>query len=985
MLSISPTISGRDLATSRVSTRDRDKEKIGRLDQVPAPPAHAFARPGEFNACRDRLLRREPRFVAITSPSETGSVSLESAMSLRGAGGSGKSVLAADMARDDAIRRRFPDGVFWVAAGRGASGTEAKAVTLQADLAVRLGSPLGVATSHLGKHHLTKLLANRACLIILDDVRETIDAQRLDVVDRHSASRILITTRQGQVVSELEAVEVPLEPLSDDQAAAFLASWRDGSDAADATLREVASECGGLPIALAVCGALASVGLPWREIARRLKDLDPAKLKREELDYGLRAIAIAINAFEKTSPETVRRYRELAVFPEQVKIPESVVAMFWEETTRCDARRARHDLETLARMRLLTLEETPSGRRVSLGNIQHDYVKTTHSGLTKSNHQIVEAYRQLLPDGWPTGPDDGYFFQHLIDHLRGAGSHGVARALLQNPDWMTAKLRTSGVVSLITDYEPFVSDEVFALIQGALRLSVAVIERDPSLLRSQLQGRLRGLVGQDVLGKLRESSEGVPWLSSLAPSLNAPGGPLLRTLDGHHASVRAVVLTSDGKHALSASNDKTLRLWNVESGKTVRELRGHADVVNAVALSPDGKYALSASDDHTLRLWNLAAGETVSEMIGHTGIVSAVVFTPDAHYAVSASWDHTLRLWNLGTGVTASTLRGHTDIVTSVVILPDGKRALSASWDHTLRLWDLATGECLGILRGHTGRITAVVITPDGKHALSASWDHTLRIWDLATGETLRELRGHAQLITAVRLTPDGKQAISASHDHTLRLWDLATGATLYELRGHTNLVNAVALTADGKRALSASWDQTLRLWNLTTGKSEGEFQGHTHLVNGVTVSPDGKQAISTSWDLTLQHWDLESCESAREFQGRIRSVNAATLSADGKHVLSAAFDHTIRYWNLETGETVRELKGHTNLVNAVALTPDGKNALTASDDHTLRLWNLKSGAQIASYAADSPLMNCGVSADGSTFVARDSTGRVHLLRQEVA
>ena len=113
--------------------------------------------------------------------------------------------------------------------------------------------------------------------------------------------------------------------------------------------------------------------------------------------------------------------------------------------------------------------------------------------------------------------------------------------------------------------------------------------------------------------------------------------------------------------------------------------------------------------------------------------------------------------------------------------------------------------------------------------------------------------------------------------------------------------------------------------------------------------------------------------------------LTSVALTPDGKNALTASNDHTPKLWNIQTGETVRELKGHTNLVNAVALTPDGKNALTASDDHTLRLWNLKSGAQIASYAADSPLMNCGVSADGSTFVARDSTGRVHLLRQEVA
>ena len=1149
MLSVGPRMVGRNMTATVVSTRE--KPRLGRLDQIPSLPPHPFARRVEFDTCRDHLLRHDRRAVVITSPPETGSMSLESASMLRGAGGAGKSVLAAMLARDESIRRRFPDGIYWVAAGQGRSGTEAKAILLQADLAKRLGSPMTVATPHLGKHHLTKLLAHRACLVILDDIRDTIDARRLDVIDRHSASRILITTREGSAAADLEAIEVPLNSLSDEDSAAFLSEWNYRSDVTDIHLQEIASEFGRRPLALAILGALANGGLSWKEIVKRFHLAEHSVMDGNDSDECRRSIGLAIDTLKKAHPTIVDRYQALAVFPSNVRIPESVVAMYWEAMSNQGPRESRRDLELLARLQLLTLEESQSGVYVMLDNIRHDYVVATHPGLTRANHLLVEAYRGAILKGWETGPDDGYFFQHFTEHLRGSGSHHVVRSLLLNPDWMTAKLRAAGIVPLIADYEPFATDKVFAQVQGALRLSAAILERDPSLLRGQLQGRLEGVLSKEILQQLEHSDDNVVWLRSLAPSLTAPGGPLIRTLDGHHASVRTVVLTPDGKHALSASNDTTLRLWNVETGKTVRELRGHANVANAVTLSPDGKYALSASDDHTLRLWKLSAGETVHELIGHTGIVSAAVFTPDAHHAVSASWDHTLRLWNLGTGGTVSTMRGHADIVTAVVILPDGKRALSASWDHTLRIWDLATGESVGILRGHTGRLTAVVITPDGKHALSASWDHTLRLWDLATGETVREFRGHTQLVTAVAVTPDGKRAISASHDQSLRLWDLGTGETIHELRGHSALVNAVALTHDGQRAVSASWDQTLRVWNLATGKSEGELQGHTHLVNSVTLSVDGGHAFSTSWDQTLQHWEIGASQAARDAQGRIHSVNAATLSPDGTRVLTASFDHTLHYWNLatgktlrelkghtnlvtaivisrdgnhavsaswdqtlrlwdlasgktirelrghngwitsvaltpdgtqalsasndktlrlwdlasgrtvrefrghtdlvnavalsnhgtraistswdhtlrlwdletgrslreiaghafltavaltpdgkhaltasndhsprlwniQTGETVRELKGHTNLINAVALTPDGKNALTASDDHTLRLWNLTTGMHITSFAADSPVMNCGISADGSTFIARDSAGRVHLLRQEV-
>jgi WD40 repeat protein len=85
----------------------------------------------------------------------------------------------------------------------------------------------------------------------------------------------------------------------------------------------------------------------------------------------------------------------------------------------------------------------------------------------------------------------------------------------------------------------------------------------------------------------------------------------------------------------------------LETGQTIRTLEGHADWVSAVAVTPDGRRAVSASGDQTLRLWNLETGQTLRTLEGHTDIVTAVAVTPDGRRAVSASWDRTLRLWDL--------------------------------------------------------------------------------------------------------------------------------------------------------------------------------------------------------------------------------------------------------------------------------------------------------------------------------------------------
>ena len=121
-----------------------------------------------------------------------------------------------------------------------------------------------------------------------------------------------------------------------------------------------------------------------------------------------------------------------------------------------------------------------------------DYLVRRAPDLPALHDQLLAAYRDQCPGGWASGPDDGYFYQHLAHHLHQADRIPELTALLLDLDWMTAKLATGTISGLLADYDTLPADPALRLVAGALRLSAHVLADDPGQLPSQLTGRLAG-------------------------------------------------------------------------------------------------------------------------------------------------------------------------------------------------------------------------------------------------------------------------------------------------------------------------------------------------------------------------------------------------------------------------------------------------------------------------------------------------------------
>jgi cytidyltransferase-like protein len=294
-------------------------------------------------------------------------------------------------------------------------------------------------------------------------------------------------------------------------------------------------------------------------------------------------------------------------------------------------------------------------------------------------------------------------------------------------------------------------------------------------------------------------------------------------LEGHTDQVQAIATAGD-RLVISASCDKTLKVWDLETRSEVRSLKGHLLWVNGVAVTQDGKLAISASEDGTIRAWDVQTGKELCcaeehpfsqlsvsrDMLSRKGIsgsVFGVALSEDGKLAVSVSGDPQLRVWKLkldGKTPTVrekTTLAGHTRGVRAVVLSGDGQIAISASDDRTLRIWNVARGVTLQVIEGHGDRVLAVALRADAKLAVSASADKSLRVWDLDSGRQKVILEGHSDEVCGIALSPDGCLAASTSYDRTLKLWDVETGRELATFSAPYSLL-CCAVSNNGKTVL---------------------------------------------------------------------------------------------------------------------------------------------------------------------------------------
>ncbi|HUN09550.1 MAG TPA: NB-ARC domain-containing protein, partial [Aggregatilineales bacterium] len=414
---------------------------LGRLWEVPSVSEGYLQRLDELNMARGLLLAHAT--TAVTA------VGRDNRVAIQGMGGLGKTVLAAMLCRDEAVRMAFPDGIFWLT-----FGMQPQIESLMARLASYVeGRATALSDVESLRTLLVTLLGDKRCLLVLDDIWDHQHVRGL--LGLGPQVRVLVTTRKQDVVRAVDAAIHTLQMLNNEDARLLLAK------SSGVTLEKlpkatagILKACNGLPLALDMIGRALKGKLlnRWDTMLNRLQNEELPDIPIQSADYNKgynnlwTVVHVSVAELQEDMGEAVEGcYLDLAVFPDDAQVPEATLVTYWA-ARGLNVEDVQDLLDSLVDRALLlreTRDETLSLYKPH--DLQLDYmrgrVKQSGQGPTALHERLLRAYN---PENrpWHQVPDDHYLYLRLAYHLQELGRMDeLHRLAVGSPEWRNAKFR----------------------------------------------------------------------------------------------------------------------------------------------------------------------------------------------------------------------------------------------------------------------------------------------------------------------------------------------------------------------------------------------------------------------------------------------------------------------------------------------------------------------------------------------------------------
>ncbi|NEQ82242.1 MAG: hypothetical protein F6K26_18900 [Moorea sp. SIO2I5] len=492
--------------------------------------------------------------------------------------------------------------------------------------------------------------------------------------------------------------------------------------------------------------------------------------------------------------------------------------------------------------------------------------------------------------------------------------------------------------------------------------------------------------------------------------LNLRTEKIIKEIDSHTAPIVAIAFTPDGKRFISASLDKTIKVWDTKYRKELLTLTGHNDSIYAVTITPDGKTLISTSKDKTLKVWNLESVDKHSKVIDDKKTVNDVIITPDSKQAIFGLTYNIVTVYNLEKIKLVFRLATDKGKAKKKYILERINQINNIFiWAHiitislivlVLFIFSIEIFSRFWLIIFVIMSICSIVFMMTRLHFFK-NFNYMKNLKYTKYSDIESDLKSsqfsNSKKIIAIGVTPYEKlicvtNILSYSY-HFLTTWDLNRKTHSFDLRTTSQWLFSVLCFL----IFIASLSFLLFYWKrifiyllplpwlskilICLGLSvipilvlSGLRLFFYESLTTLSITPDGNHVIAGSTNSTIKVWNLETRKLSFVLKGHRKEITSLAITPDGKYLVSGSKDKTIKIWNLETRKECFTLTGHGDSVNTLAVTPDGKYVVSGSKDNTIKIWDLEKREEMFTFTGHTDSINrIKVTSNGKLVISASS------------